>query len=239
MTSTDRVLVVEQEHDAGPEMFQEWLTVAGVEVDLWRPYAGEAVPKYGDHGGLIVLGGSMGVTDDEAAPWLAQVRAMLAGAVTQELPVLGICLGAQLLALACGGRVEPSHSGGELGLGKIELNGESRRDRLFTGISSPVEAAQWHHDDITELPRGAVLLGSSPRCEIQAYRLGDRAWGVQFHPEVSAGTLEAWAATEGELPVSATARMEIAISEVKRAESRLFECWQGFAQRFAHLVQQG
>jgi GMP synthase-like glutamine amidotransferase len=239
MTSSERVLVIEHEHDAGPEMFRQWLTAAGVTVEVCRPYAGDALPERVDHGGLLVLGGSMGARDDHKAPWLAHVRAMLAEATAQGRPVLGICLGAQMLAAACGGRVEPSQSGGEIGLGRIVLNDEARRDPLFGGMQSPVQAAQWHLDEITELPAGAVLLGSSPRCRVQAYRLGSCAWGVQFHPEVSGAVLEAWVETDRELPPERLHQMELAIAEVRACESRLFGCWKRFAGRFAAVVRQG
>ncbi|MGA3217371.1 MAG: type 1 glutamine amidotransferase [Acidimicrobiales bacterium] len=177
-TGCERVLVVENEPDAGPEMFQHWLSGAGLRVELWRPYAGHVLPSRLEGAGLLVLGGEMGALDDDKAPWLAQVRAMLEEATAQGRPVLGICLGAQMLAAACGGRVEPARSGGELGLDRIELNDEAHRDRLFAGIAPPVEVVQWHNDEITELPPGAVLLASSPRCAVQAFRIGERAWGV-------------------------------------------------------------
>jgi len=235
----ERVLVVEHERDAGPEMFGRWLAAAGVAVDICRPYAGDELPESLDHGGLMVLGGSMGACDDAAVPWLARVRSMLAEASSSRRPVLGICLGAQMLAAACGGKVEPSPSGGELGLGRIDLNDESRRDRLFAPMSSPVEAAQWHDDEITELPAGAVLLGSSARCSVQAFRVADRAWGVQFHPEASGAVMQAWAEAEHSLPPARLRQVQLAISAVRAAEERLFEYWRGFAERFAAIVKEG
>ena len=185
------------------------------------------------------LGGAMGACDDAAVPWLARVRSMLAEASSSRRPVLGICLGAQMLAAACGGKVEPSPSGGELGLGRIDLNDESRRDRLFAPMASPVEAAQWHDDEITELPAGAVLLGSSARCSVQAFRVADRAWGVQFHPEASGAVMQAWAEAEHSLPPARLRQVQLAISAVRAAEERLFEYWRGFAERFAAIVKEG
>jgi GMP synthase-like glutamine amidotransferase len=239
MPPSERVLVVENEHGAGPEMFQHWLARAGVEVDIWRPYAGRALAEGLGGGGLIVLGGEMGACDDHRAPWLAQVRAMLQTAATQGRPVLGICLGAQMLAAACGGRVEPSLSGGELGLCRIELSDECRNDRLFGPMATPVETVQWHNDEITELPSEAVLLASSSRCAVQAYRIGSRAWGVQFHPEVKSGVLQVWADAEQSSLPARRRQLEDAIAEVSSAESRLFACWQGFAERFADVVREG
>jgi len=238
MNASGRVLVVEHEPDAGPEMFGEWLRAAGVTVDVCRPYAGDDLPERVDHGGLMVLGGSMGACDDHEAPWLARVRMLLAEAAMAARPVLGICLGGQMLAAACGGRVEPHPTGGELGVVKIDLNYESRRDPLFAGMASPAESVQWHVDEITELPPGAVLLASSPSCAVQAFRIGDRAWGIQFHPEAGGSVMQAWADSEDPLPPDRMRQVELAIAEVSEAESRLFECWYGFAVRFASIVKE-
>ena len=144
----------------------------------------------------MVLGGEMGACEDHRAPWLGQVRAMLAEATVNGQAVLGICLGAQMLAVACGGRVKPIAPGGEMGLGRIELTAEARSDRLFGPIASPAEAVQWHNDEVVQMPEGAVLLASSLACRVQAFRIGDRAWGVQFHPEVTGAVLRAWATAE-------------------------------------------
>ena len=126
MASPSHVLVVENESDAGPFMFEQWLAAADVAVEICRPYVGDPLPVAVRHDGLIVLGGEMGACDDHKAPWLAPLRTMLARAVSDNKAVLGICLGAQLLATACGGQVKPSRTGGELGLGTIELNDNGR-----------------------------------------------------------------------------------------------------------------
>jgi GMP synthase (glutamine-hydrolysing) len=232
------VLVVENQDDAGPERFGSWLTAAGIELELCCPHAGDSVPERLERGGLIVLGGDMGAADDHRAPWLAKVRRLLARSVADARPVLGICLGAQLLAKACGGRVELSRSGGEIGLGKIDLNHEAASDRLFEAVASPVQAVQWHNDEITELPEDAVLLGSSTHCRVEAYRIGVCSWGVQFHPEVDISVLRAWARAEGAASPERRQQIERAIDEVAAAESRLLAGWRSFAERFATIVKQ-
>jgi GMP synthase (glutamine-hydrolysing) len=238
MADREHVLVVENEDGAGPEMFQQWLAAAGVAVELCRPYAGEPVPARLEHGGVMVLGGEMGACEDDRAPWLVPVRQLLAEATHNGLPVLGICLGAQMLATACGGRVEASRSGGELGLGQIELTDKAGGDRLFAGIASPAEVVQWHNDEITELPDGAIVLASSAACRVQAFRVGVRAWGVQFHPEVTSAVLRGWADAGGQMTSGRRRRLDSVIAEVAVAESRLFSCWQGLAERFAAVVKQ-
>ena len=220
-------------------MLGVWLRACGVEVDVCRPYQGDVLPERIDEGGLMVLGGSMGAGEDHKVPWLAHVRTMLADATQSGRPVLGICLGGQMLAAACGGRVEPSRSGGEIGLGRIELTEEGRRDRLFGPMTSPLEAVQWHDDEITELPESAVLLGTGDRCAVQAFRLGSSAWGLQFHPEAAGAVMQAWAEPEDSSPSDRLREIESAIAEVRAAEDRLFKCWQGFAERFAAVVKEG
>jgi GMP synthase-like glutamine amidotransferase len=232
------VLAIEHEPGAGPEMFGLWLSDLGVQIDVCRPYAGDVLPERIEQGGLMALGGSMGACDDEDAPWLPRVRTLLAEATARGRPVLGICLGAQMLAVALGGRVQPSRSGGELGLRKIDLNDESQKDPLFVGMSSPAEAAQWHDDEITELPNRAVLLASSATCRVQAFRAGERSWGVQFHPEASGAVMQAWADAERALPPARLKAVELAIEEVAEAEDRLFDQWRAFAERFARILKE-
>ena len=129
-------------------------------------------------------------------------------------------------------------AGGELGLGQIELTDKAGGARLFAGIASPAEVVQWHNDEITELPDGAIVLASSAACRVQAFRVGVRAWGVQFHPEVTSAVLRGWADAGGQMTSGRRRRLDSVIAEVAVAESRLFSCWQGFAERFAAVVKQ-
>jgi GMP synthase (glutamine-hydrolysing) len=232
-----RLLVVENEPDAGPAMLQTWLASSAVGVDICRPYVGDEIPEQVGHAGLLVLGGEMGAQDDHKAPWLATLRTLLEVTTARGLPVLGVCLGAQLLAAACGGSVEQSASGGELGLGRVDINDEGRRDRLLVGIASPAQAVQWHEDEIIRLPDRAVLLASSPRCKVQAYRIGPCAWGVQFHPEASGATVRGWADAENDAPPERRRQLELAVAEVRSGESRVFAAWQRFAEHFAEVVK--
>jgi GMP synthase-like glutamine amidotransferase len=179
----------------------------------------------------------MGTSDDHSAPWLPEVKSLLKDSTASALPVLGVCLGAQLLAAACGGTVERSSFGGELGLSTIEMNDEARRDRLFSGVSSPAQAVQWHEDDITRLPDGAVLLASSTVCRVQAYRIGGCAWGVQFHPEADGAVLRAWADAENDAAPERRRRLERAVFEVRSAEVRVLDCWRRFSESFAAVVK--
>jgi GMP synthase (glutamine-hydrolysing) len=232
-----RVVVVEHEKDAGPAMLGPWLADEGVSVEICRPYLGEELPDVKGCG-LMVLGGTMGACDDQEAPWLAPTRAMLAAAASDGHPVLGVCLGGQMLAAACGGEVGRSPSGGEVGLGEIVLNTQGGADRLFGGIPNPSAAVQWHEDEILSLPPRAVLLASSADCAVQAFRIGERAWGLQFHPEADAALVASWAAADAEVDPSQRGRFEKAVAEIRRAERRLRETWSTMARNFAAVVKE-
>jgi len=233
--SSVRLLVIEHEADAPVALFGEWLMSAGVTLELIQPWKGDPVPPGVVEDGLVVLGGSMAAHDDQLAPWLPEVRSLLGMAVPGGLPTLGICLGAQLMAVASGGRVERGGSGAEIGLGHLELTAAAAEDPLFAPLRPPVVAAQWHLDAITALPPGAVVLASSDRYEVQAFRLGSVAWGFQFHPEVGRTVLADWAAAEHDGTLTPE-RLAHAVDEVGEAEPVLRAIWRGVAERFAGVV---
>lgn len=187
------IVVLQHDEDDPPERLGEWLREAGVEPDVRRLYDGDPVPE-GTNGidGLISLGGAMGAYDDDDAPWLPATRALLAGAVKTGTVTLGICLGAQLLAVACGGRVERAPDGPEIGAYFAAKRDVAETDELLAGVPISPDVMQYHYDIVTALPRGATLLYSSIGYPTQAFRVGSAAWGVQFHIETSAATLRRW-----------------------------------------------
>lgn len=229
------VLVIEHEADAPIARFGPWLTDAGVRLDVRRPWTGDQLPSDLRADGLVVLGGAMSAGDDDAVPWLATTRSLLAQAVVGEVPTFAICLGAQLLAVATGGRVEVGVVGPELGICPIELTAESASDRLFSSLRPPVLAPQWHYDAIAALPPDTVLLATADRYEVQAFRIGTAAWGVQFHPEIDGAVMAAWVANEHSDDFSPEVLSHLA-EEVEAAQPSLTASWRGVAERFAKLV---
>ncbi|MBL3698598.1 type 1 glutamine amidotransferase [Leucobacter luti] len=233
------MLVVEHQGNAGLGHFAARLRGRGVILDTVGPDAGRDVPPTLDgYDGLIVLGGSMGPLDDEAAPWLPATRELLAEGVSREIPTLGICLGAQLLAAATGGSVRTAPAGPEVGLCAVDFAGADPTDPLFGGIAgSEVPVVQWHWLEAAELPAGARVLASSAACRNQAFRIGVAAWGVQFHPEALTTTAEDWVEEEGTgLDDIGLAGPEV-IARVRGAEPRLSELWGEVAERFAEVVR--
>lgn len=233
-----RVLVVEHQHDAGVGHIGDRLVQQGVELDIVGPDKNKSVPdSLVGYDGLIVLGGSMGPTDDERAPWLPATRALLAEAVEQSLPTLGICLGSQLLATATGGNVRTNPLGPEVGLQSIELTQGAAQDPLLGGLETELPVVQWHWLEADILPQGAEVLATSPGCKNQAFRLGERAWGLQFHPEALGQAARDWGyATEDDLESLGLDRQAV-VREIEQAEPTLRETWQVLGDRFASLVE--
>ncbi|MEU8194750.1 type 1 glutamine amidotransferase [Microbispora amethystogenes] len=240
----ERLLVIEHEAEAGLGYFAGWLEAAGVGVEVVRPYKGEAVPATAG-GGLLVLGGAAAAWDDEGYPWLPATRDLLARAVDGGVPVLGICLGAQLMTMACGGTVERGDAGPEIGLCEVERLPEAADDPLLSappGVTAPsgpvlprtapLRAVQYHYDAMTTLPPGAVRLATGARYANQAYRLGDRAWAVQFHPEATPAIFTSWAES-GDLPPETAAELN---AQVTAAGQELEQTWRPLAEAFAAQV---
>ena len=234
-------LVIENDPSDDLRRLGEWFTEAGLELTVVRPHAGEPLPETLDeHVALVVLGGDQSVypnaVGDPGAPWFPAVEGLLRKAVRHHVPTLGVCLGAQLLATAHGGLVERSTSGPEIGPGLVGRRDAADGDPLFKYVPLLPDVVQWHSDEITELPIGAVLLAASSRYPHQAFRLGDRAWGLQFHIECDADMIADWTRTDGagldelgydaEAVVAATAEVLADVEEV----------WQPFAARFAALA---
>lgn len=238
MTRT-RVLVVEHQQDAGIGHLGDRLRDHGIELEIVGPDTGKSVPDTLENvDGLVVLGGSMGPTDDEVAPWLPATRLLLSEAVAQELPTLGICLGAQLLATATGGHVRTNPKGPEVGLQSVTLTEAASTDPLLGGLESSLPVVQWHWLEAETLPEDAQVLATSPACRNQAYRLGERAWGVQFHPEALGQAARDWAAeSEKELHELGLDPQQV-IQDVETAEPTLRSTWQVLGDRFASLVKE-
>lgn len=237
-TTQSRILVIEHQGDAGIGLVGEHLRELGVQLAVVGPDTGVDIPDSLDNvDGLIVLGGSMGPDEDDKAPWLPATRALLAEAVAREVPTLGICLGAQLLTSATGGRVQEMPQGPEVGLHSVHFAPEAAADPLFGALADvEVPVLQWHWLEAERLPDGAKLLASSEGCVNQAFRLGSRAWGVQFHPEALGGTASDWVADgAGELAELGISGDDL-VSAVRAAEPQLRDVWGRISGRFAEIV---
>lgn len=167
------------------------LDAAGHPYQTVAAFASEPFPDPAALTGVVVLGGEMGAHDTAKHPHLCRVLDFIGCALRAGTPLLGICLGGQLLSHATGGVVHSPSCHGEMGICRVELNGEGGADPLFAGVPSPFVAFQLHNDSFT-VPPGATLLASSAACPAQAFRLPGRVYGVQFHPEVDRSIVGVW-----------------------------------------------
>ena len=224
------------EHDASDPLLlmEAWLADAGAEVEVLRLHAGDPVPAdLTGYDAVISLGGEMGAYDDDVAPWLPAVKRLLAAAVAQATPTLGICLGSQLLAVATGGTVTRGPDGPEVGAYLTAKRDAAEQDPLFDQLPMTPDVMQYHYDVVSSLPPGAVLLLSSPGYPHQAWRIGPAAWGLQFHIEPSAEDLRGWGRSEGREPVGRLGPV------LDQAQEAMGEVWRDFVIRFAHFADRG
>jgi GMP synthase-like glutamine amidotransferase len=189
------VIVRNEEPDPGGTVVEE-LTGEGLPVRLVDAHRGEPLPDPRDASGVVVFGGSQHADDIERFPFLASERDLLAEATERGVPVLGICLGGQILAMAMGASLRPSPVK-EFGYSPISPTPEGERDPLMS-VFEPADRVFHWHEDTFDLPDGATLLLEGEHVRNQGFRFGDHAWGVQFHPEVTRDVIEGWLGVAGD-----------------------------------------
>jgi GMP synthase-like glutamine amidotransferase len=187
--------IVQHVGHEGPGLIGEVLAAAGYASEVIRMDLGADLPDVALIGGLVVLGGPMSVHDADELPWLADERRLLATATRAGLPVLGVCLGAQQLAAALGADVTTGDDE-EIGMGAVTLTASGRRDRVlgpeYGGLTdTTIPCVHWHRDTFA-LPAEAEHLAATRVFPHQAFRVGARAYGFQFHVEVNAALAEQW-----------------------------------------------
>ncbi len=195
MSRRPTVLLVQNSPTSGPGRLLDWFAEEGLATRVVAACDGEPLPATpAGVDALVLLGGGLLPDEDDTAPWLAAERELLQQAVAEEVPVLGICLGAQLLAHCTGGTVTGSSGETERGSCPVQLLAPAAEDALLAPLAA--EGTLWmiqnHRDSITAAPPQALLLATSEACQVQAFRVGASAWGVQFHPEADADRLRAW-----------------------------------------------
>jgi GMP synthase (glutamine-hydrolysing) len=171
----------------------------GHELDEWSLAWEEPLRRpLDDYGAVMVFGGAMHADQDDHHPWLREENLFLQRLLGLHLPVFGVCLGAQLIAKAAHAPVRPAHRP-EIGWYPVELTPDAADDPVFERLPARFEAFQWHYYTYG-LPAGAVELARSDTCT-QAFRLGERAWGIQFHAEVTREVVADWLREPDESPV--------------------------------------
>lgn len=207
----------------------------GFAIEIVRAYDGETIPSdLPPHvKGVIALGGAMGALDDHLHPWLATERVLLKKVVSEEVPVIGICLGAQLLGAALGGEISRLRNN-EIGI--YEINQVAEDSIMSVGTSALT--TQWHEDYVSVLPEGATLIASSDNCPTQIYRVGELTYGLQCHPEADGSIVSLWE----NKPDNAFKNFEkdanaVSIAETVRVrEADLEALWKPLIQRWGREV---
>lgn len=185
-----RILILEHSRKNPAGVYAAVARERGATTTVVALDQGEPLPSWRNFDAIIAMGGGMGANDDAQFPWLTAEKRAIAEAVRAGVPFWGACLGGQLLAASLGARVfrmpEP-----EIGFYPIELSPDAAADPVFCGLGQPFAAFQWH-DDAFDLPNGAVRLAGSELCANQAFRWGERAYGVQFHLEATVDMVRHW-----------------------------------------------
>jgi GMP synthase-like glutamine amidotransferase len=185
-----RALAIVHQRDAGPGVFTDAIAARGVVLDSWMRAETSSPPREpAGYDAVISLGGSMHADQEDRHPWLREEKVLLADLLERGVPVLGVCLGGQLLADAAGASPRRSPEP-EIGWREVTLTADGASDPLMAPLAPGFEAFEWHSYEFP-LPAGATRLAESAAC-LQAFRLGDLAWAIQFHAEVSAVDAEAW-----------------------------------------------
>jgi len=227
------VRVLQHAEPEVPGLIGEILEAGGAKLEVVRPFAGDSVSTDpASLQGLLVMGGPMGVYETVRFPHLSDEIALIRNALARGIPVLGVCLGSQLLALALGARVEPGVK--EIGWFPVQTTPEAGADPLFEGMGPSFTPFHWHGDRF-DLPPGAVSLARSERTACQAFRHGRSAYGLLFHAEMSEsmvlGMVETFAdelEAAGEDRAAILARAATAVPEMRRAGRKLFGRWAAF-----------
>ena len=190
-----RALAIVHQLDAGPGVFGEAARERGWQMEEWLISSGE--PPQSDpvaYDAVLAFGGAMHADQESEHPWLRKEKDLLAQLLDGGVPTMGVCLGSQILAEAAGARAERAPEP-EIGWFSLELTAEGAADPVTGDLGSPFEAFQWHSYR-SPLPPGAIELARSP-VALQAYRIADTAWGIQFHAEVTEGDAVSWAVNYG------------------------------------------
>jgi GMP synthase-like glutamine amidotransferase len=192
----DHVIIVRNEEPDPGGVALEELQAEGFDVRMVDAYAGEDLPDLREVSGLIVFGGAQHADDIDNHPYLLDEQHLVREAVDLGVPVLGICLGGQILALAMGAALRQSPVV-EFGYTPIAPTDEGRRDRVLGGWERGDRVFHWHEDTF-DLPDGSTLLLEGEHVPNQAFRYGDSAWGLQFHPEVTEAVIDGWLHAAGD-----------------------------------------
>jgi GMP synthase (glutamine-hydrolysing) len=185
-----KIVFIQNDPEVPAGIFAEYLADSGIPFSVVDYFRNGTQPPMDDTSAVIVLGGSMGVHDIGKHPFLLRVKDYIRNVLDSGKPYLGICLGGQLLADVLAADVS-SGLHRELGLCQVALTGDGQADPLFRSVPEKFSSFQWHNDSFA-IPKGAVRMAYSDACPNQVFRQGQKAYGLQFHPEVDGKIVNEW-----------------------------------------------
>ena len=232
-----RLLTIIHEADAGPGVFLEALSESGATVDAWvPPEQAEAPAPAGAYDAILGFGGSVHPDQHPEHPWLTAEKRFLAEALRERVPMLGVCLGAELIAVAEGAAVRRIPRP-EIGWYDVTLTAAGLADPVLGPVGRSFPALEWHSYEAV-LPAGATALARSDS-SLQAYRIGGRAWGIQFHAEVTAADFHHWLETYPSFDEDAI-QAGIDVDAIAAATDERIEAWntigRGICERFLQVA---
>lgn len=231
------ILVVQNDASDPIGLAGDWL--AGFDLITVHAWTDSGVSDRVPEGvsGVVLLGGSMGALDDDRAPWLPSERALVRDAVERSVPILGLCLGNQILAAATGGRIARAGNP-EVGLVSVTRTTAGERDPVMSTLPTRVvQAVHYHHDEVIELPPNAELLLTNDACRVQAFRLGELSYGLQMHPEIDGVTFADWAANDDGTIAMIDIDVDETVAAVHAAQETLQRTWRPVIEGWATLVR--
>jgi len=190
------ILIFEHTNTCGGERLATTLRDYGHRLRTRRLHEGDSVPVDLDDVDAIISCGGPQSANDDGNSWLAPQMELMKQAHALEMPIVGLCLGSQILARAFGGAVEKNPAGLEFGWHEVTLTSSGREDPLHAGQGWNTSHFHHHRDHVSRLPAGARLIAGSAKCKVQAWALGLRTYAFQYHPEVTLRTIDNWAKDE-------------------------------------------
>jgi len=222
MTRAPRILVIQHNLDDHLNELAAPLISAGIDITAWDVERAPApTTDISQFDGIVSLGAIAGVLEEAEHAWMPVERKMFEQALELEVPLLGICFGSQLLASAAGAEVYKVHTP-EVGWTKVEMLSDAPQDDVMAALGSAPEVFHFHYDTF-DLPAGAELFGVTGDIK-QAFKVGPKAWGMQFHIEVGIAAMYSWFATYGR-------EFEKLAGGVEHQKSLTGKFWQGYRER--------
>lgn len=230
-----RALAITYERDAGAGVFAEAAAAREIEVEPWLRREDPEPPRpVFEYDAVLVFGGSMHVDQVDRHPWIEEDRRLLAGLLQARKPLLGVCLGAQILNLAAGGEVFRLERT-EIGWPDVELTPEGRADPLTEPLGPRFEALEWHSYGCGP-PPGATVLARNEGA-LQAWRPGPAAWAIQFHAEVTLSDFESWIASAKSEGEPAGVDLDKLLAETRSRIAAWNELGRGLCGRFFDAIR--